>query len=93
MLLWEGLSLSCQEPPGGRQLPGRGQGQTARGGGWAGQGGLGDKGLAREDLGTQSLTEEGYWDNVSVLGREEGYMVKYTPSLEGVPKGEAQGNS
>ena len=30
---------------------------------------------------------------VSVLGREEGYTVKYTPSPEGVPEGEAQGNS
>ena len=30
---------------------------------------------------------------VSVLGREEGYMVKYTPSAEGVPEGKAQGNS
>ena len=29
---------------------------------------------------------------VSVLGQEEGYMVKYTPSPEGVPEGEAQGN-
>ena len=31
--------------------------------------------------------------NVSVLGREEGYTVKYTPLPEGVPEGEAQGNS
>ena len=30
---------------------------------------------------------------VSVLGREEGYTVKYTPSPEGVPEGEARGNS
>ena len=30
---------------------------------------------------------------VSVLGREEGYTVKYTPLPEGVPKGEAQGYS
>ena len=30
---------------------------------------------------------------VSVLGREEGYTVKYTPLPEGVPKGEARGNS
>ena len=30
---------------------------------------------------------------VSVLGREEGYTVKYTPSAEGVPEGEARGNS
>ena len=28
---------------------------------------------------------------VSVLGREEGYMVKYTPPPEGVPEGEARG--
>ena len=26
-------------------------------------------------------------DNVSVLGREEGYTVKYTPSPEGTPEG------
>ena len=30
---------------------------------------------------------------ISVLGREEGYTVKYTPSSEGVPEGEARGNS
>ena len=30
---------------------------------------------------------------VSVLGRDEGYTVKYTPSPEGVSEGEAQGNS
>ena len=30
---------------------------------------------------------------VSVLGQEEGYTVKYNPLPEGVPKGEAQGNS
>ena len=30
---------------------------------------------------------------VPVLGQEEGYMVKYTPLPEGVPEGEAQGNS
>ena len=29
---------------------------------------------------------------VSVLGREEGYTVKYTPLPEGVPEGEARGN-
>ena len=28
---------------------------------------------------------------VSVLGRDEGYTVKYTPSPEGVPEGEAEG--
>ena len=32
-------------------------------------------------------------DTVSVLGQEEGYTVKYTPSPEGVPEGQAQGNS
>ena len=32
-------------------------------------------------------------DIVSVLGQEEGYTVKYTPPLEGVPEGEARGNS
>ena len=30
---------------------------------------------------------------VSVLGREEGYTFKYTLSPEGVPEGEARGNS
>ena len=30
---------------------------------------------------------------VSVLGQEEGYKVKYTPLPEGVPEGEARGNS
>ena len=30
---------------------------------------------------------------VSVLGREKGYTVKYTPSPVGVPKGKAGGNS
>ena len=30
---------------------------------------------------------------VSVLGQEEGYTVKYTPPPEGVPEGEARGNS
>ena len=30
---------------------------------------------------------------VSVLGREEGYTVKYTPSPEVVPEGKARGNS
>ena len=28
---------------------------------------------------------------VSVLGREEGYTVKYTPLSKGVPEGEAKG--
>ena len=31
-------------------------------------------------------------ENVFVLGQEEGYMVKYTLSPEGVPEGKAQGN-
>ena len=30
---------------------------------------------------------------VTVLGRDEGYMVKYNPLPEGVPEGEAPGNS
>ena len=30
---------------------------------------------------------------VSVLGRDKGYTVKYNPLLEGVPEGEARGNS
>ena len=30
---------------------------------------------------------------VSVLGQDEGYTVKYNPLPEGVPEGEAQGNS
>ena len=33
------------------------------------------------------------WYIVSVLGQEEGYTVKYTPPPEGVPDGEARGNS
>ena len=32
-------------------------------------------------------------NTVSVLGQDEGYLVKYTPSPEGVPEGDAQGNS
>ena len=31
--------------------------------------------------------------NVSILGREEAYTVKYNPLPEGVPKGEDRGNS
>ena len=27
-------------------------------------------------------------DTVSILGRDKGYTVKYTPSPEGVPKGQ-----
>ena len=30
---------------------------------------------------------------VSVLGRDKGFTVKYTPLPKGVPKGEGQGNS
>ena len=30
---------------------------------------------------------------MSVLGRQEGYTVKYNPLPEGVPEGEARGNS
>ena len=30
---------------------------------------------------------------VSVLGRDEGYTVKYNPLPEGVPEGKARGNS
>ena len=32
-------------------------------------------------------------NTVSVLGREEGYTVKYNPLPEEVPEGEARGNS
>ena len=32
-------------------------------------------------------------ENVSVLGQDNGYTVKYTPSPEGVPSGFALGNS
>ena len=34
-----------------------------------------------------------YANTVSVLGREEGYKVKYTPLPEGVTEGKARGNS
>ena len=37
-----------------------------------------------------SCTAQDY--TVPVLGREEGYTVKYTPLSEGVPEGKAQGN-
>ena len=37
------------------------------------------------------LSNIGY--TVSVLGLDSGYMVKYTPPPEGVPEGEAEGNS
>ena len=30
---------------------------------------------------------------VSVLGRDKGYTIKYTPLPEGVPEGKSQGNS
>ena len=30
-------------------------------------------------------------DNVSVLGREEGYTIKYTPPPEGVPEAKPEG--
>ena len=40
---------------------------------------------------SQTLPVDFY--TVSVLGREEGYAVKYTPSPEGVSDGKAQGNS
>ena len=36
-----------------------------------------------------SLTQ---WMTVSVLGREEGYTVKYSPPPEEVPEGKARGN-
>ena len=34
-----------------------------------------------------------YEHYVSVLGRDEGYTVKYNPLPEGVPEAEARGNS
>ena len=34
-----------------------------------------------------------YHSTVSVLGQDEGYTVKYSHTSEGVPEGEAQGNS
>ena len=42
---------------------------------------------------TQSTISNICWDIVYVWGREEGYTVKYTPPPEGVPEGEARGNS
>ena len=30
---------------------------------------------------------------IFVVGQDEGYTVKYSPLLEGVPKGKARGNS
>ena len=39
------------------------------------------------------LSVQVLYNNVSVLGRDEGYTVKYNPLPEGVPEGEAQGNS
>ena len=41
---------------------------------------------------TISLGLDGF-QTVSVLGRDEGYTVKYNPLPEGVPKGKAQRNS
>ena len=35
----------------------------------------------------------GWRYTVSVLGQDEGYTVKHNPLPEGVPEGEAQGNS
>ena len=35
--------------------------------------------------------DSGY--TVSVLGQDKGYTVKYNPLPEGVPEGEARGNS
>ena len=32
-------------------------------------------------------------NTVSILGRDEGYTVKYTSSPEVIPEGKAQGNS
>ena len=37
--------------------------------------------------------QQGWLYTVSVLGRDKGYTVKYNPLLEGVPEGEARGNS
>ena len=34
---------------------------------------------------------DGHGDTVSLLGREEGYTVKFTPSPEGVPEGTPEG--
>jgi hypothetical protein len=42
---------------------------------------------------TQSPIYTIFCDIASVLGREEGYTVKYTHSPEGVPDGKAQGKS
>ena len=45
--------------------------------------GQGQAGMSKESriLGNKNI--------VSVLGQEEGYTVKFTPTPEGVPKGEA----
>ena len=44
-------------------------------------------------LGEENKATETHMNHiVSVLGREEGYTVKYTPPTEGVPEGEARGN-
>ena len=34
-----------------------------------------------------------FYHTVFVLGRQEGYTVKYTPLPKGIPEGEARGNS
>ena len=41
--------------------------------------------------GANPFLEQELYETVSVLGREEGYMVKYTALPEGVPEGEAEG--
>ena len=40
-----------------------------------------------------TLSRESNTDTVSVLGRDEGYTVKYSPPPMGVAEGEARGNS
>ena len=39
------------------------------------------------------MVESNLQHTVSVLGREERYTGKYTPSPEGIPEGKARGNS
>ena len=50
-----------------------------------------DISLAKNDIDIDISLAEKYI--VSILGRGEGYTVKYNPLPEGVPEGEAQGNS
>ena len=50
----------------------------------------GERALGYEDV---SLAHHSLSNILSVLGREEGYTVNYTPPPEGVPEGEARGNS